>query len=131
MNKNSSVIFNGISENADCNEVALYGRLLKGKTYKVLAGYGDANIARCDGCLGAVILSKTAIVLKDESGYFTLFSLNSGLFTVKQEAQPSEQVTTWSDRREKLSPIFKPCRVRSISPAIIGEFTAADASPSY
>jgi len=126
MTKRSKVRFNGLPQNADCNQVALYGRLKKGKTYTVLAAIGDANPARSDGRLGAIILSDSAIVLEDETGMLCQFSLKSGLFTVVMKATPSDTVLSWNKCKTKLNPIIKPKYIEGVDIAATGEFTLAD-----
>lgn len=127
MFKDSEIQFVGTNE---LSRQAPYNRLKSNKIYKVLAGMGDANSARSDGKLGAVILSDKLVVIEDEEGNLSQFSLNSAMFKVVLDAEPTEQIARWVERQNKVNPVFKPQRISGIETATIGEFSLAEASPS-
>lgn len=91
-----------------------------GKLYKVLAGLGDGNIARSDGCVGGFITSDTQCCIKDDDGEIRLVS--SRKFKLVRDVPNTNPI------RVPVTHMYTPRKNGFIAQAVMGEFSHADAS---
>lgn len=77
MNKGARVLFVGYN-NSDicCNTKVQLNGFEVGRVYRIKAGRGDADCARSDGLLGALIESETLMVITDDFGNNRRVSFN-------------------------------------------------------
>lgn len=123
MFKDSEIKFVGIDTQSKHSALK---RLKPGKTYRVIAGMGNANPARSDGKLGATILSDKLIVLEDEKGNLSQFVFNPEVFKIIHNAPPTEQIERWMKARNKVNHIYKPRVIPGVASVVNGEFTLGD-----
>ncbi|WJN63721.1 hypothetical protein Erwinia_phage_Aioli_00073 [Erwinia phage Aioli] len=94
----------------------------KGRVYEVLAGYGDGDISRSDGRIGAFIINDYQMCIKDDFGTIRLIKCDHRFNVVHLSP-------TANKRRVPVTHLYKPTKNRFIPRQVLGEFSHADANP--
>lgn len=123
MNKGSVIrCLTGIGPRYDSKAFKSSGAFTEGKEYKILAGLGDGDISRV-GVVGAFLLGDKQMCLKDDTGDIRLIKFDSR-WEMVEEAAPT------NPPRIPVTHLHTPEKLKHVSVAVMGEFSAADASPS-